>query len=172
MRLEWAPCCCSCGRVAKYLQHPSGKVAGAYCQLQHLPPFMLQVLPFRSVSALQLDIEVSLDILPPSVSSLSITLPLYSAVQSAGLKTDSCEDSVCSPLHQKPKSEAVQRDGKTQVWVAMFPEGKFHQEGLHKPMCWWQSSSPFRPHHIHLQSHRILSWAGDELGANTNDLQR
>lgn len=38
-RLEWAPCCCSCGRVAKCLQHSNGKVAGVYCQLQHLPPF-------------------------------------------------------------------------------------------------------------------------------------
>lgn len=76
---------CSCGRVAKCVQHLTGNVAGVYCQLQHLPPFMLQVLPFRSASALEMDIEVSLDILPPSLFSLSFTLPLLcSAVQSAG----------------------------------------------------------------------------------------
>lgn len=73
-RLEWATCCCSCGRLAKYLKHPTGKVAGVYCLLQHLPPFVLQVLPFGSVSALQMDIEVRLDI-PPCLPFLSVLHP-------------------------------------------------------------------------------------------------
>lgn len=76
-------------------------------------------------------------------------------------------------MHQKPKSEVVQRNGKAHVGMAVFPDGKHTRKGSTSPCVdGWQSSSPLRPHHMYLQSHRILSWAGDELGTNPDVLQR
>lgn len=73
-------------------------------------------------------------------------------------------------MHQKPKSEVVQRNGKAQVGMAVFPEGRHTTIGSTSPCVGGlQSSSPLRPY---LQSHRVFSWAGEELGTNPNDLQR
>lgn len=87
-----------------------------------------------------------------------------------GKKINICEDGICSSLHQKPKSEVVQRNGKAQVGMAVFPEGRHTTIGSTSPCVGGlQSSSPLRRY---LQSHRVFSWAGEELGTNPNDLQR
>lgn len=88
-------------------------------------------------------------------------------------KSNSCEDGICSSWDQKPKSKVVQRNGKAQVQMAVFPEGNCTRKGSTSPCAGGlQSSQQLMPHHLYFQSHRILSWTGDVLGTNSDDLQR